>query len=101
MCVIFVLLQGRTRGNSVHTRYFQLKKWSQPQINEWLKENTAPYTAFGTVATLLELVPVASILFSFTNTVGAALWAADIESNNTTMTEMTTPKSHEGVEKAE
>jgi hypothetical protein len=29
--------------------------------------------------TLLELVPVASIFFSFTNTVGAALWAADIE----------------------
>lgn len=60
--VIFVLVQGRTRGNSVHTRvscyhfspklrvadirqYFQLKKWSKPQIDEWLKENTAPYTA--------------------------------------------------------
>lgn len=91
--VIFVLLQGRTRGNSVHTRYFQLKKWSKSQREAWLKENTAPYTAFGTVATLLELVPVASILFSFTNTVGAALWAADIEANNTVMTEMSSPKS--------
>ncbi|KAN0106275.1 hypothetical protein V8E51_009151 [Hyaloscypha variabilis] len=99
--VIFVLLQGRTRGNSVHARYFQLKKWSKPQIDEWLRENTAPYTAFGTVATLLELIPVASILFSFTNTVGAALWAADIESNNTQMTEMTTPKPREEVKKAE
>jgi len=99
--VIFVLLQGRTRGNSVHTRYFQLKKWTRPQIDEWLKENTAPYTAFGTVATLLELVPIASILFSFTNTVGAALWAADIEDNQTQMTEMTVPKSHEGSKKAE
>jgi len=96
--VIFVLLQGRTRGNSVHTRYFQLKKWSNSQREAWLKENTAPYTAFGTVATLLELIPVASILFAFTNTVGAALWAADIEANNTAMTEMTTPKS---VKKAE
>jgi len=91
--VLFVLLQGRTRGNSVHTRYFQLKKWSNSQQEEWLKENTAPYTAFGTVATLLELIPFASILFSFTNTVGAALWAADIEGNNTTMTEMQIPKS--------
>lgn len=96
--VIFVLLQGRTRGNSVHTRYFQLKNWSNPKREAWLKENTAPYTAFGTVATLLELVPVASILFAFTNTVGAALWAADIEGNNTAMTEMTAPKS---VKKAE
>ncbi|KAG9241008.1 hypothetical protein BJ878DRAFT_545671 [Calycina marina] len=81
--VIFVLVQGRTRGNSVHTRYFQLKKWSKSEKEAWLKENTGPYTSFGTVATLLELVPFASILFSFTNTVGAALWAADIESNNT------------------
>jgi len=99
--VLFVLLQGRTRGYSVHTRYFQLKKWSNSQREAWLKENTAPYTAFGTVATLLELVPVASILFAFTNTVGAALWAADIEANNTTMTEMSTPKSAEFSEKTE
>jgi len=91
--VLFVLLQGRTRGQSCHTRYFQLKGWSNSQKQEWLKDNTAPYTAFGTVATLLELIPFASIFFSFTNTVGAALWAADIESNNTTMTEMTKPKS--------
>jgi len=84
--VIFVLLQGRTRGDSVHTRYFQLKNWSKSQQQEWLKENTAPYTAFGTVATLLELIPVVSIFFSFTNTTGAALWAADIENRNTKMT---------------
>ena len=31
---------------------------------------------------LLELVPLASILFAFTNTVGAALWAADMEKGN-------------------
>lgn len=93
--VIFVLLQGRSRGNTVHSRYFQLKKWSNSQREEWLKENTAPYTAFGTVATLLELIPFASILFSFTNTVGAALWAADIESNDTSMTEMQSPKSND------
>ncbi|KAL2065670.1 hypothetical protein VTL71DRAFT_3340 [Oculimacula yallundae] len=99
--VIFVALQGRTRGNSVHTRYFQLKKWSNPQKEQWLKENTAPYTAFGTVATLLELIPFASIFFTFTNTVGAALWAADIEGNNTAMTEMTNPSSRGGAKKAE
>lgn len=60
---VFVLLQGRARGTSVHTRvshsyldadgegelitpkYFQLKKWSNKEREEWLKENTAPYTA--------------------------------------------------------
>lgn len=35
--------------------------------------------SFGIPAVLLELVPIAGILFSFTNTVGAALWAADME----------------------
>lgn len=99
--VIFVLLQGRNRGNSVHDRYFQLKKWSPSTRQEWLQENTAAYTAFGTVATLLELIPFASIFFTFTNTVGAALWAADIESNNTTMTEMSAPKSGDGAKKSE
>ena len=35
--------------------------------------------SFGVPAVLLELIPIAGIFFSFTNTVGAALWAADIE----------------------
>ncbi|RDL35952.1 Uncharacterized protein BP5553_06564 [Venustampulla echinocandica] len=99
--VLFVVLQGKTRGLSAHTRYFQLKKWSNSKREQWLQENTAPYTAFGTVATLLELIPVASIFFSFTNTVGAALWAADIENNNTSMTEMQTPKGGKDVKKSE
>lgn len=33
----------------------------------------------GIAAFVLEMVPFASIAFSFTNTVGAALWAADLE----------------------
>ncbi|CAG8951529.1 hypothetical protein HYFRA_00007445 [Hymenoscyphus fraxineus] len=86
--VIFVLLQGKSRGNTIHTRYFQLKKWSNSEREAWLKENTAAYTAFGTVATLLELIPFASIFFTFTNQVGAALFASDIEKNNTRMTEL-------------
>lgn len=34
---------------------------------------------FGVAAVLLEMVPFASTVFSYTNVVGAALWAADIE----------------------
>jgi hypothetical protein len=37
------------------------------------------FYSFGVPAVLLELVPIAGIFFSFTNTVGAALWAADME----------------------
>lgn len=31
------------------------------------------------VSFLLELIPFANLVFAFTNTVGAALWAADLE----------------------
>jgi hypothetical protein len=35
--------------------------------------------SFGIVATLLEMIPFIGLVFAFTNTVGAALWAADLE----------------------
>ncbi|KAH8802812.1 hypothetical protein F5884DRAFT_903437 [Xylogone sp. PMI_703] len=96
---MFVMIQGRSRGKMIHTRYFQLKNWSNSQREQWLEEHTAAYTAFGTVATLLELVPVASIFFSFTNTVGAALWAADIETKmNTTADTATSSNDPKKVE---
>ncbi|KAI1351252.1 hypothetical protein F5Y01DRAFT_283211 [Xylaria sp. FL0043] len=99
--VMFILLQGRTRGKSVHGRYFQLKGWSSSQQRDWLEKHNASYTIFGTVATLLEMIPIASIFFSFTNTVGAALWAADIEEKNTKMTTSTAPSLRESAKKAE
>ena len=80
-------------------------------------------TSFGTVATLLEMIPVASVLFSFTNTgefqtsqlprkvweclrlttdiVGAALWAADIEAKEIEMAGGTAPELRETAKKAE
>ena len=48
------------------------------------------HISFGVPAVLLELVPIAGIFFAFTNTVGAALWAADIEQKNSTTGEGTT-----------
>jgi hypothetical protein len=35
--------------------------------------------SFGTVAMALNIVPVVSVIFSLTTSVGAALWASDIE----------------------
>lgn len=34
---------------------------------------------FGMAAFLFEMIPFASLMFSFTNAVGAALWATDME----------------------
>ncbi|KAH9905358.1 hypothetical protein F4778DRAFT_705146 [Xylariomycetidae sp. FL2044] len=99
--IIFILIQGRSRGKSAHGRYFQLKRWSSSQIQDWLRQHVSPYTTFGTIATLLEMIPIASIFFSFTNTVGAALWAADIEHKNTPMAPGTAPGLRESAKKAE
>jgi len=76
---IFIIIQGRKNGPDRHERYYQLKEWNASQREKHVDELKGAYTSFGIVATLLELVPVASILFSFTNTVGAALWASDLE----------------------
>ena len=35
--------------------------------------------SFGVPAVLLEMIPFVGIVFAFTNTVGGALWAADME----------------------
>ena len=99
--VAFILVNGRSRGQSVHDRYFQLKRWSTAQRSDWLASHTGPYTAFGTIATVLEMVPVASIFFSFTNAVGAALWAADIEAKENQMSQGTAPGLRETAKKAE
>jgi hypothetical protein len=55
--------------------------------------------SFGIAATLLEMIPFANLIFAFTNTVGAALWAADIERQGTTST--TAPNLREQAKKAE
>jgi hypothetical protein len=94
----FVFVQARSKGQSIHERYFQLKNWSSSQRAEWLQKHTGPYTAFGLAATLLEMAPVASIFFYFTNTVGAAIWAAEIESRSTRMTDETAPSLQEAAQ---
>ncbi|PHH90006.1 hypothetical protein CDD83_4739 [Cordyceps sp. RAO-2017] len=98
---IFIFLQGRNRGHVVHDRYFQLKKWSKSQRASWLEKHTGPYTSFGLIATVLEMIPLASLFFTFTNTVGAALWAADIEALQTSMTDDTAPSLRETAKKVE
>ena len=81
---MFILLQGRRNGPAAHERYFQLKGMSQREKEQWIEERKGAYASFGVVANLLELVPVAGILFTFSNLVGAALWAADLEKGEQT-----------------
>ncbi|ATY60270.1 hypothetical protein A9K55_005574 [Cordyceps militaris] len=98
--VAFVFLQGRNRGRSVHERYFQLKKWTDAQKSKWVDTHVGAYTSFGLVATVLEMVPIASMFFTYTNTVGAALWAADLEAHSTSLTKETAPNLRAAADKA-
>jgi len=88
--ILFVILQGRKFGPSAHARYFQLKQMSKSQRDDFIEKRKPAYTSFGVPAVLLELVPIAGIFFSFTNTVGAALWAADMEQQRSPTGESTT-----------
>ncbi|KAJ5896906.1 uncharacterized protein N7473_006305 [Penicillium subrubescens] len=77
--VLYITVQGKRVGPQLHTRYFELKGWNARQREEWIANNRGAYTGLGMAAFALEMVPFASIAFSFTNAVGAALWAADLE----------------------
>ncbi|KAL5513089.1 ADE17 [Sanghuangporus vaninii] len=76
---VFLVLQGRKIAPSYHSRYYQLKGFDDIQRESFIKQNKGGYIAFGTAANVLNLVPLASIFFTFTSTIGAALWASEIE----------------------
>lgn len=86
--VLFILLQGKRYGPQAHSRYFQLKSMSKGRKEEWIEKRQGAYTSFGIIAVLLEMVPIAGIFFAFTNTTGAALWAADLEKKEGTAPEL-------------
>ena len=113
--VMFIILQGRKSGPSLHDRYFQLKGYDSAQRQDHVEKYKGAYTrqvqitirvcvliqqSFGIIATLLEMVPLASILFAFTNLTGAALWAADMEKGQIDE-HGTSPRLREQAKKAE
>ncbi|KAJ9110762.1 hypothetical protein QFC20_002803 [Naganishia adeliensis] len=82
--VFFLGYNGMKSGPSYHQRYFQLKGWDAQKKKEMIHKRKGAYTAFGTVAMALNLIPVVSVFFTLTTSVGAALWASDIENKSAT-----------------
>ena len=64
-----------------HSRYFALKGQSgaERDSDTVVARRRGAYAAFGVMAAALQLVPVISMAFECTSTVGAALWAAELE----------------------
>ncbi|KAL3477875.1 hypothetical protein BJX99DRAFT_119739 [Aspergillus californicus] len=77
---MFLILTGYRGGPFHHWRYFQLLDLTKSQRKERIRKRQLQYTTFGTVALLLQLVPVLSMFFLMSTAAGAALWAVDIES---------------------
>jgi len=77
--MLFIFLQAKRFGPQAHARYFQLKGMNNNQKEKWIERRRAAYTSFGMPAILFEMVPFVGIFFAFTNTTGAALWAAELE----------------------
>ncbi|PIL24654.1 transporter [Ganoderma sinense ZZ0214-1] len=76
---VFLLYNGQKTGPAWHSRYFALKGLSNAQRSAFVEKRRAEYTAFGMMTLLLNFVPLVGLVFSFTNTIGAAMWAAQLE----------------------
>ena len=77
--VVYLYLNGSKLGRSGHKRYFVLKGFSKDECDAFVNDRRGSYISFGMVALVLDLVPLVSVIFTFTNTAGSALWAAKME----------------------
>lgn len=77
--ILVILIKSPKSGFSKHKRYFHLKGYTNAQIYYIWNHEKLQYCQFGFISLLLENIPILGYLFIFTNTVGAAYWATDIE----------------------
>lgn len=71
--------QGYRAGPLHHWRYFKLLGLTKKERNAFIKRRKLRYTWFGTIALLLQLIPVLSMFFLLTTAVGSALWVVRLE----------------------
>ncbi|KAF7945494.1 hypothetical protein EAE96_010261 [Botrytis aclada] len=75
----FLILTGARAGPLHHWRYFKLRDLTKKERKREVSSRKWKYTWFGTVALLLQLVPVLSMFFLLTSAVGSALWVVKLE----------------------
>ncbi|KAJ7184149.1 hypothetical protein C8R46DRAFT_883365 [Mycena filopes] len=79
--VLFLLYNGAgaKAGPTFHARYFQAKGMAPATRQAFVEKRKGAYTAFGAATLGLNLVPIVGPIFMLTSTVGAALWACELE----------------------
>ncbi len=75
----FIMITGSRLGKLSHHRWFKLRGVNKKDMKREIKSRRWEYLWFGTVAMVMELVPVLSFFFLLTSTAGAAMWAAKME----------------------
>ncbi|KAF4582793.1 endo-1,4-beta-xylanase-like protein [Ophiocordyceps camponoti-floridani] len=75
----FIIITGTRLGKLSQYRWFQLRGLSRREREREIGGLTWDYVCFGTVAMLLELVPLLSFFFLLTTSAGSAAWAAAME----------------------
>ncbi|GAB7357105.1 hypothetical protein MBLNU459_g7910t1 [Dothideomycetes sp. NU459] len=78
---IFLILTGYRAGPLLQYRYHMMKGLSKKERKAFVRTKSRrwQYMWFGTIALILQLIPVFSMLFLITTAAGSALWAADME----------------------
>lgn len=66
----FITIQALPKGGTVHKRYFDLHNWSSARRQRRIEKGFWNYLQFGIVATVLEMIPFAGFVFSYTNHIG-------------------------------
>ncbi|KAG5994795.1 hypothetical protein E4U52_000747 [Claviceps spartinae] len=75
----FIVITGTRLGKLAHYRWYQLRGLSKNEAKRETRLLTWDYIWFGTVAMVLELIPILSFFFLLTTTTGSAIWVAKIE----------------------
>jgi hypothetical protein len=75
----FLILTGARAGPLHHWRYFKLRGLSKKERNNEIHSRRWKYCWFGTIALLLQLIPVLSMFFLLTTACGSALWVVKLE----------------------
>ncbi|KAI9150135.1 Outer spore wall protein RRT8 [Paramyrothecium foliicola] len=75
----FIIITGTRLGKLAHYRWFQLRGLSKKEAKQEASKLTWEYVWFGTIAMILELIPVLSFFFLLTTTAGSAMWVAELE----------------------
>lgn len=89
---MFLIITGYRAGPLHHWRYFKLLDYTKKERNAFIKKRQLKYTWFGTVALLLQLIPVFSMLFLLTTAAGSALWVVRLEAGKKALVDDSHPR---------